>query len=497
MRIKIAYKLLIVNLTIILILVLAMQVISYFSNKKSFNNFVSDIESEMLDDIAEKIKSEYITNNSWNNFLQNPTLWRESIRDQVKNYNPFLKTPPPLGERNLYDRSPPKPMDKFFRTEQEQRPPPRFFNSEGPNEHVTEIYKRISLLDANKKTLIQASISDDVMLSKEITFNNRVIGWLTLNEKPFKNNPITDYYLAKQLEINYWVGSLGILIATLFSYFLSRHITAPITLLSHSAQKIAKRDFSSRIKINTNDEFRDLAHSVNNISKALSKYDAQQKQWLMDISHELRTPLTILNGELEALADGITPLNNQAIKSLQEEVTLIMRLVHDLHELTVIDKIAFECQKENIDIIHLVNHQLIKFTGQFSDNAINLINALPKLEIPVKGDHDRLCQVVQNILKNGLRYIDSPGHLTISAKVNNTEVHLAFDDSGPGVPEAALTKLFNRLYRTDDSRNRKTGGAGLGLAICKNIILAHSGKIFATLNNEGGLSIHIHLPINH
>jgi len=301
--------------------------------------------------------------------------------------------------------------------------------------------------------------------------------------------------MAKQSEMNYWLGALGGCIATLFSYFLSRHITAPINLLNKGAQKIALRDFTTHISIPTNDEFKDLACSVNNISKELSKYDLRQKQWLMDISHELRTPLTILYGELEAISDGVITLDNEAIKSLQEEVTLIMRLVNDLHQLSVIDKANFECEKNKINLTQLINHQITKFKSKFVLKNIKLLSQLPHKSVIINGDYDRLSQVIQNILENGLRYIDSPGKLIINTELINDHIHIFFQDSGPGVTEAALPQLFDRLYRTDESRNRKTGGVGLGLAICKNIIQAHDGNIFATLNEFGGLSINITLPI--
>ena len=492
MRIKIAYKLLIVNLTIILLLVLAMQVISYLSNKEVLNDFVDHIESQMLEHIADELSTMYAQEQSWDMFKLSPRLWRDTMFDQIIKHKPLFKKPHKQGRGR--DFPPPKArlLDKRMERNFDRKD---FLNDRIPHP-AKEFVRRISLLNADNTVVIDASVKSEIIRSKEIKLNGVTIGQLVLNRKDFVETTLASFYLTKQLDNSYLVGTIGVLIAALFSYFLSKHITAPISSLSDAAKKIADRDFKTRIKVSTNDEFRDLAHSVNNISEKLSKYDDQQKQWLMDISHELRTPLTILDGELEALADGLTPLNSQAIQSLQEEAALIMRLVHDLHELTVIDKLSFECQKDSINVTELLTHQLDKFTGKYQEANIALINKVPANKIFVKGDHDRLCQVMQNILKNGLRYINTPGKLTITVDKGHHGVQLGFHDTGPGVPKEALSKLFNRLYRTDESRNRKTGGAGLGLAICKNIIEAHGGSIFATLNNEGGLSIHIDLPIN-
>jgi len=495
MRIKIAYKLFIVNLTIILLLVLAMQVISYLSNKEVLNDFVDHIEGQMLEHIADEISTKYTQEQSWKVYQLNPRLWRETIFEQIIKYGALLKMP--KDKANGLDKHFPKHKFMPFPPDGNHRPPAfKDLRKNRIPRPAQNFIDRISLFDAQKSAVIAATVHSDVIRSKEIKLNNTTIGWLHLNKRDFTVTTLASFYLTKQLENSYWVGTIGVLIAALFSYFLSKHITAPISSLSDTAHKIAKRDFTTRIKVTTNDEFKDLARSVNNISEKLAKYDEQQKQWLMDISHELRTPLTILDGELEALADGLTPFNSLTIQSLQEEVTLIMRLVDDLHELTVIDKLSFECQQENINITKLLSHQLDKFSCKYQKTNIELINKVPDNKTFVKGDHDRLCQVLQNILKNGLRYINTPGKLTITAETGQHSIQLVFHDTGPGVLKEALPKLFNRLYRTDESRNRRTGGAGLGLAICKNIIEAHGGSIFATLNHEGGLSIHIDLPIN-
>lgn len=482
MRIKIVYKLLIANLSIILILVLSMQVISHLSNKEVLNDFISDIEDKALDDIADRLAVEYTKKGSWQTFKQDPNLWHELVADQVKSLNPIFNDRPPPRRPHFGDR-------------QKSRPPRGGFDSKPSDRSSVKFLERLNLLDAKKDVAVKARVDTGVKFTKAIMIDDEAIGWLTLNKKHIGTHPMSQLHLNKQLQINYWVGSIGVFIATLISYFLSRHITAPITMLSDTAKKIAQRDFTSHIDVQTNDEFKDLANNVNNISKELSKYDEQQKQWLMDISHELRTPLTILQGELEAIADGITPLDKQAILSLQEEVTLLSRLVNDLHDLTVIDKVAFECQQETIDLTLMLNTQLNKFSVKFSDHNLTLSNALLTESLWVKGDNARLCQVTQNILENGLRYINSPGELIVHTTITESMIKLSFEDSGPGVVTDALPKLFDRLYRTDDSRNRKTGGAGLGLSICKNIVQAHGGNIHAEQNNKGGLSIHIQLPL--
>ena len=215
----------------------------------------------------------------------------------------------------------------------------------------------------------------------------------------------------------------------------------------------------------------------------------------MDISHELRTPLTILEGELEAINDGIIEPNQKAISSLQEEVALLSRLVNDLHKVSSLDRHSFNYHMEAIDFNTLVALQAHKYAFKFQSKNITLNATLPEQTVMVLADQNRITQVLQNILENNLRYTDEQQKVWLDLTVSNHHVFLSIEDSGPGVPDEALEKLFDRLYRTDSSRNRKTGGFGLGLAICQTIVEAHLGKINATKSRLGGLCITLKLPL--
>lgn len=214
----------------------------------------------------------------------------------------------------------------------------------------------------------------------------------------------------------------------------------------------------------------------------------------MDVSHELRTPLTILQGEFEAINDGVSTYDKKTVASLNEEVQHISRLVNDLHELTVTDTLELNYRHEEVDLYLLLTNYLQRYRSKFLGSDILIDLDLDAAKVIVAGDVYRLAQVIKNILDNSIRYIKSPGHLWIEAKQIDNELELQFHDSGPGVPDDAITRLFDRLYRSDPSRNRQTGGSGIGLAICKNIILAHKGKIFASHSAKGGLCINIQLP---
>jgi two-component system, OmpR family, sensor histidine kinase BaeS len=205
-----------------------------------------------------------------------------------------------------------------------------------------------------------------------------------------------------------------------------------------------------------------------------------------------------LQGELEAVQDGIRPLNTDTLDSLHNEVIHLNTLVNDLHELSMSDLGALVYEKEQINIAEVVE-QCIDMHGPLAARhniRVNLTieSSNPDNEIFMLGDEDRLLQLFDNLLQNTCRYTDPGGELQIVVKESPDHVHIEWFDSAPGVKEADLPHLFDRLYRVDTSRNRAKGGSGLGLTICQNIVHAHEGTITAGPSPLGGLKLTIIFP---
>jgi len=471
MKLKLLHKLFLGNLAIILVLVLGLLAASYYSSKSFFSDSIKNMENEAALVIASGLAKYYEKNNSWNDFVKQRKLWHSTIASQLMNSELM---PVVTSKRSRENGS--KVPEKIFIA------------------RAIHLIERISLLDSNKNSIIEATITSEKYIFQAITHKGVNIAWLRIGLFDFKHQKATDYYQKHHLNIVYLLGVIGVFAAAICSFYLSRAITAPIEQISLNVKKLASRNFDLHIDVNTNDELQDLATNFNQIAKELSRYEARQKQWLMDVSHELRTPLTILQGEFEAINDGVTTYNKKSVASLSEEVQHISRLVNDLHELTVTDTLELDYQHEEVDFHLLLTNYLQRYRSKFlsSDILINLdLNAA---KVIIAGDVYRLAQVIKNILDNSVRYIKSPGQLWIEAKQIDNELQLRFHDSGPGVPDIALTRLFDRLYRSDPSRNRQTGGSGIGLAICKNIITAHKGQIFANHSSKGGLCINIQIP---
>jgi two-component system sensor histidine kinase BaeS len=250
------------------------------------------------------------------------------------------------------------------------------------------------------------------------------------------------------------------------------------------------------MQLQRNDELGQLARDINELASTLAHNDTVRKRWLADTSHELRTPISILKGELEAMLDGVRPVNKAGIQSLHHETLQLQKLVEDLHELNNADIGGLRYYKQSVDLVALLEEQLQRHRPVFDNAGLQLqLSNHPKI-LNAWVDSSRLHQLLDNLLNNSLKYTTCPGKVQIKLQQQGNNALLVISDSAPGVPDAALDKLFEHLYRVDNSRNRLTGGSGLGLAICRRIVEGHHGTITASHSELGGITITITLPLN-
>lgn len=480
MRLNISHKLLAINASIIFSLTGVFVSFSYFSSDSLFSNALNGIDTEVMKELTIPLKEHYRENRSWSGYIQNNPLWQETVNKG------FFTTFFALMEQARVNKLS-GPMGSKTPSPQYSQPKMEF--------SFGTFLQRTALLDRNKSVLIESEMASKSVSYQMIRLNGEVIGWLRVGKINVDMFPLANFFFKQQLSISTWASVLGGVIAIILSYFLSGHITNPIKKLTYGAQKIAKRDFNGIMEVHTKDEIEELAKSFNFISKELKRYESRQKQWLKDISHELRTPLTILTCEISSMCENITKFDVSAVESLQEEVKQVKRLVDDLEDLSNIDNMNFNLKDQKIDLHKLINHYLDRYQEKFSSREIELRSDLYSSSIFIIGDSDRMAQVLVNLLENSIHYTDSPGILWVKTEIVNNEAVLVFEDSGPGVPLESTDKIFDRLYRVDNSRSRATGGTGLGLSICEGIVKAHGGSVMANNNDKGGLDIRITLPI--
>ncbi|MBK1646061.1 two-component sensor histidine kinase [Thiocapsa imhoffii] len=289
---------------------------------------------------------------------------------------------------------------------------------------------------------------------------------------------------------------------------LSRRLIRPVQAVQQIARTLAAGDYSARVRATGNDELSRLGADIDALAAALEQTDRARRQWVADISHELRTPIALLRAHLEAMQDGVRPLEHSAIDRLHGDVLRLSRLVDDLQDLAMTDLGALTYRMRDTDLADILADEIEQYRARFEQARLDLIfeNRLdrPSGEATRLGRHaqprlwadpDRLAQLFGNLLRNSLSYTDPGGALRVTlARGPDGAYRIRFADTAPGVPAADLPHLFDRLYRVDHSRSRNTGGAGLGLAIAKNVVEAHGGTITAAAAETGGCEILITLP---
>lgn len=291
-----------------------------------------------------------------------------------------------------------------------------------------------------------------------------------------------------------WASLAALGVAFILSFLLTRRVLRPLLQMTAITKEMAAGNFSLRAEITTKDEVGELGVAFNRMADSLEKIEQLRKTMVADVAHELRTPLTNLRGYLEALNDDIIPPTSDTFKMLQQENLRLVHLVDNLQQLARADAARAYLKREKLDLIDLVNQIVALHQPHFQKKSIRLERRFTSPELYVKADRDKLLQALQNLTENCWNYTPKTGHVIISVDHDSKEVTVDFQNSGPGISKADLPYIFERFFRADRSRSRDAGGAGIGLAITRELIEAHGGHVGAESSN-GETHIWFVLPI--
>ena len=283
--------------------------------------------------------------------------------------------------------------------------------------------------------------------------------------------------------------------AVLISSFVTRRIVSPIEEMTQASQRIANGRYDERVHVVGEDELGELAGSFNRMAHTLAQTEERRRQLIGDVAHELRTPLSSIRSVMEGLVDGVLPAEPATFLSVQNEVSRLQRLVHDLEELSRAEAGQIPLEMELVDPADLIHTATERLRPQFEDKGVqlslDLAPDLPQLLV----DAGRMTQVFLNLLGNALQYTPSGGEVTVHVQANKDELKFAVQDTGIGITPEHLPHVFERFYRVDKSRSRAGGGSGIGLTISKHLVEAHNGRISAASPGSGqGSTFTIALP---
>jgi len=283
--------------------------------------------------------------------------------------------------------------------------------------------------------------------------------------------------------------------AVLLILGLSRRILAPVEALTAAARRMEAGDLSQRVAATSSDEIGDLARAFNSMADGLARLEELRRNMTADVAHELRTPLTSIRGYLEALQDGVVKPERRVIDSLYEEAMLLSRLVDDLHELALAEAGQIRLERRPMSLADVVGGAVKAVRPRAKaagiELRVDLAENLPLVDV----DPQRIGQVLRNLLDNSLTHTGSGGEIGIAAHPSDKWVEVSVRDTGTGIAEDDLPYVFERFYRADKSRSRATGGAGLGLAIVRQVIQAHGGQIWVESKVGQGTRFAFMLPV--
>ncbi len=479
-------RLLVVFISFSLALITLFLVFNVYSFYQGLLEYVTEKEQNAVKKVAELMTSR-VTREEIRLRRISPRDWHDTIKDSL------LSVSDKDQRRALYDTPPePRGYRDDYRNERGQHgrlPPP-----------IAAFSSHIALVDLDKVPVFGKIWPDDKASYFPIYDGDKLTAYVAYKPKKSVFAQQEKEFIQHQVIGYVVISALALVVCVLIAWWLANRISHPLMLVAKGARQLSAGHYGEKVELRGSetklkDEIGELVKDFNFLSKVLEKNEQSRLNWSSDIAHELRTPVAVLKGEIEAISDGVRPLNMDAVHSLKEEVALLEKMIADLRQLTLSDAGALDYQMEMIDLNALLRHSVSAMEPLFEKAGLLLkyvVRGQPKM---IRGDRTRLKQLVNNLLSNSLKYTDTPSDVVVCLDCQETEHQITIEDGAPGVPTASLSLLFDRLYRVDKSRSRSTGGSGLGMAICKNITEAHGGSIKCEHSSLGGLKVCIRFPV--
>ena len=509
---RILHKVLLANAAVIVPVVALAAALTHRAVEGGFLTYVRDLEYARLRPAQDRLARAYAARGDWEEVRAHPERWGAYLRREADRDRGAGEATPDASVAEDPPRGPPPPDSC---DDDDRRPPPREARDDDPNgprpgrpgprrrgpphpssgahRDPLEIPPRAVLFDAMRHRVVGAEVDPGAVPLMPIQVNDRTVGYLGLR-------PIDR--LAALLDLDYLtsarrglasMAALGLALALLASFFLARHVLAPIRRLTDGTARLRAQDFDVAVAIDSSDEFGSLGRDFNALAHALAESRRLQRSWLAEASHELRTPLAVLRAMVEALEDGVRPPSAETFASMRKQIATLATLVNDVHDLAKLDARGPELKLRRIDPIGVLRRVFDDFAERFAGSRLDATLIAPSDEVFVTGDEARLAQLFTNLFENARRYTDPGGPVRAIVTAQTDAVRIIVEDGPPGVSTEHLPHIFRPFHREGAAARRTEAGSGLGLTICSRIVAAHGGTIDASPSDLGGLRLEITL----
>lgn len=352
------------------------------------------------------------------------------------------------------------------------------------------------VLDAHQQPVLGHMNPRDEHVLLPIQVDGRVVGYVGERIRKGPQDFMERKFAEHQSRHFILFGALAIAVSLLVAFPLASMLVRRIQRLLAHIQQLSKGDFTATTRIQGRDELSQLALHLNALGQTLQQNAQSHRTLVADISHELRTPIAVLKAQLEAVEDGVQSFDSATLQRLQQQVKRLAGLVNDLYQLSLADLGALSYTKTVLDLRALVLDQVDAFRARIEQaNLVLEVQDDARRPLQVLGDAQRLQQLFGNLLQNSAQYTNAPGHITVAITTHDKDAIIRIADSAPGVPKELQPRLFERLFRAESSRNRNSGGAGLGLSLCQSITQAHGGRIDISDSPLGGITVCVRIPL--
>lgn len=465
---SIKFKIWLTFVITLVVSLVAMVALTHFSLRKSFLEYTSQQAIDRLQFLETAVIEIYERDGNLEILQKNNRLWRRLKYHTFREY--------------LHQR-------KQLALSKNASPPP---DNKADERKFIEL---LILTDSSRNIIVGVPFKGKQYSWLKLEKDGKAVGYIGYVRPQDFIRPVDSLFLQKQQQAFVIFGVVIFFASFGIALMVSRWLTKPLSELSKGAKTLMQGDFNVRINHGNSDELGQLCHNFNELANTLAANEKARKQWVADISHEMRTPLSVIKAQIEAMEDGIRPSSPENLALLKSKIDSLNVIINDLYELSLSDLGALSYEKNDVYISSLIQEVYTDYRlrAESAGLTLSLNNTLSDKD-HLLCDRNRMQQLLRNLLENSLRYTDAPGRIKLSTSKRKNQILIKVEDSAPGVPAEELNKIFDRLYRLEASRNRASGGAGLGLSICKNIIEAHQGRVFAETSPLGGLSISIELP---